>query len=75
MTFTGTVNHGFDTDDNQFDFNAGQIGGRSARTLERRGEAKPFRMQFSREQDVKARLTYDKNGDLTLTNSKWGKTR
>jgi len=44
MTFTGTVNHGFDTDDNQFDFNAGQIGGRSARTLERRGEAKPFRM-------------------------------
>ena len=75
LTITGTVNHGFDTNDNRFDFNPGQPGSGPARILERRREAKPFRMQFSREQDVTARLVYGKNGDLTLINSSWGKIR
>jgi len=75
LTINGTLEHGFDTDDNRFDFNPGQIGSRSARTLERRGKAKPFLMQFNRKQDVTARLIYGKNGDLTLINSNWGPIR
>ena len=75
LTITGTLEHGSDTDDNRFDFNPGQIGSTSAGVLERRGNAKPFLMQFNRKQDVTVRLIYGTNGELPLINSNWGPIR
>lgn len=76
LIITGTVRNGFDTKDNDnlFDFNPGQIGGRSAQTLEKRGEAAPFRMNFDRRQDVESVSTYQPTGSLSLHSVTWGST-
>lgn len=63
---TGTVRHGFDE---------GALGGGGARDLEPAGAAKPFRMQFDRNQGLEAELEYQPDGRLLLRRAKWGAIR
>ncbi|NYZ14967.1 hypothetical protein HL658_20670 [Azospirillum sp. RWY-5-1] len=64
-----------------FDFNEGQPGHYEGTTLERRGQARPFNMRYSQEQDVNAELRYvpdprnPSRSILTLVRSTWGPIR
>ncbi len=74
LIIRGLVTNGFDPKgkDNVFDFNPGQSGSIPARVLKKRGEARPFRMQFTRRQQVEAEAAYGPDGALTLKKVTWG---
>lgn len=74
LSMQGTVTHGFIARE-RFDFNPGQLGHKQASLLESAGQAKPFAMQFEREQDVEAELRYEPDGSLTLLRASWGAIR
>jgi hypothetical protein len=77
LTVEGEVGHKFDSSetDNLYDFNEGALGGRAASRLEQAGEAAPFRMQYDRRQDVRARIRSEPDGSLTVRDVRWGRMR
>ncbi|MDO9709185.1 hypothetical protein [Paracraurococcus lichenis] len=80
VTITGTVTHGLyspnnRSDEESFDFNPGQPGSFWGGVLESAGQAKPFGMRYSRDQDVTATLHRAPDGTLTLRSATWGPIR
>ena len=75
LLISGTVNHNFDPNDADFDFNHCQIGNSQAKVLEKEGLARIFKMSYNRNQDVEAELQYGPDGRLTPLRIEWGPMR